>query len=54
MDFYIESPIMCDACGFEHGSCRCIMSEEELWEIEKAQQESMDGLYNAWEIAGLI
>jgi len=51
-DFYVESPIICNDCGFEHGSCRCNMSEEELDEIRQAEQESMDGLYNAWEISG--
>jgi hypothetical protein len=28
------------------------MSEEELDTIGEAEAESMDGLYNAWEIAG--
>lgn len=53
-DFYVESPIMCDDCGFEHGSCRCNMSDLELDEIEKAEAESRDGLHNALEISGLI
>ncbi len=49
---FIESPIICDDCGHEHGLCRCNMSDDELYEIWLADQQAQDGLNNAWEMAG--